>query len=66
MDEHGTAAAGHARPGVVVDFDDHVVEAVATLEPVAWFIGRAPEVPVIAAVGGILAPGIARADPPRR
>ncbi len=62
MDEDGAAAASHARLRVVVDFDDHVVEAVATAEPVAWFIGRAPEGLVIAPVVGVLAPGIVRAD----
>ena len=62
MDENGAAAAGHARPGIVVDFDDYVVEAVAAAEPVAWFIGRAPEAVVIAPVVRVLAPGIVRAD----
>ena len=62
VDENGAAAAGHARPGVVVDFDDHVVEAVAAAQPVAWFIGRAPEGLVVAPVVRVLAPGIVRAD----
>ena len=43
MDEHGAAAPGHARPRVVVDFDDQIVEAVVPAKPIAWFIGRPPE-----------------------
>ena len=62
MEEDGAAAAGHPRPGVVVDLDDDVVEAVVAPEPVAWFIGRAPERPVVAPVVRVLAPGIVRAD----
>ena len=52
VDEYGAAAAGDARPGVVVDFDDQIVEVVGAAEPVAWFIGRAPERSVVAPVGG--------------
>src|SRR5580692_11218736 len=36
--------------------------AVAAAQPVAWFIGRAPEGLVVAPVVRILAPGIVRAD----
>ena len=66
MDEHGAAAAGHARPGVVVDFDDQIVETVVPAQPIAWFIGRPAEGSVIAAVRRILAPGIVAADPTHR
>ena len=59
MDEHGAAPAGDAGPRVVVDFDEEVVEVVVAPEPVAWFIGRAPERPVVAPVGRVLAPGVA-------
>lgn len=58
MDENGAAAAGHARPGIVVDFNDHVVEVVVPAQPVAWFIGRATERAIVAAVARILAPRI--------
>ena len=43
MDEHGAAAAGDARPRVVVDLDNQIVETVVAPEPVAWFIGRPAE-----------------------
>jgi len=46
----------------MVDFDDEIVEAVLPPEPVAWFIGRAVERPVITPVGRILAPGYVAAD----
>lgn len=62
MDENSAAAAGHARPGVVVDFDDHVVEVIVSAKPVAWFIGRPPEGLVVAPVVRVLAPGIVRPD----
>ena len=35
MDEHRAAAAGDARPGVVVELDDEVVEMVGAPQPVA-------------------------------
>jgi len=58
MDKHGAAAAGHARSGIVVDFDDQVVETVVPPEPVAWFIGRPAEEAIIASIRGVLAPGV--------
>ena len=57
MDEHRAAAPSHPRAGVVVDFDDEIVQVVLPPEPVAWFSGRAAEGPVVAPVSGILAPG---------
>ena len=62
VDEYRAAAAGDAGPGIVVDLDDQVVEPVVTAEPVAWFIGRAPERPVIAPIRRVLAPGVVRRD----
>src|SRR5436853_7918709 len=49
MQEHSAAAPGDAGPGVVVDLDDDVVEAVVAPEPVAWFIGRAAKWTIVAA-----------------
>jgi hypothetical protein len=66
MDKDGAAAAGNARPRVVVDLDNEVVEAVVPAQPVAWFIGRALERPVVAAVCRIFAPGIAGTDSANR
>ena len=66
MHEHRAAAAGDARAGVVVELDDEVVEAVVAPEPVAWFIGRPPERPIVAPVGRVFAPGQRRIDAPRR
>ena len=66
MNEHGAAVARHARAGIVVDFDDQIVETVVPLQPIAWFIGRPPEGSVIAAFRGVLAPGIVATDPAHR
>jgi hypothetical protein len=66
VDEHGAAAKSHARPRVVIDLDQHVVEAVGPQQAVAWFIGRSAEWPVVAAVVRVLAPGVVRADAPYR
>src|SRR5262245_25833600 len=65
MEEHGAAATCHPGTHVVIDLDDEVVEAIIAPEAIAWFIGRPPERPVVAAVGGIFAPGDVRVDPPR-
>lgn len=66
MDKHGAAPAGHARPSIMVDFDNQIVEAVVAAQPVAWFIGRPAERLVIAAIQGVLAPGIVAPDPAHR
>jgi hypothetical protein len=66
MDKYSTPASGNSGPRVVVEFDDDVVEMVHPAQAVAWFIGRAKEGPVVAAVGRILAPGVSRSDPPDR
>jgi hypothetical protein len=66
VNEHRAAAAGDSGPRIVVDLDNQIVETVGAAEPVAWFSGRAPEGPVIAAIRGILAPGEVGRDPPHR
>jgi hypothetical protein len=64
VNEHRTAAAGDAGPGIVVDLDNQVVKPVGAAKPVAWFTGRAPERPIVAAIPWILAPCEVRPDPP--
>jgi len=66
MNEYSAAVAGNARPGVMVDFDDQIVESIGALEPVPWFIGRPPERAVIASVRGVFAPGVVHRDSPDR
>ena len=63
MNEDRTAKPSDSRTGIVVDLDNQVVEAVLAPQPVAWFIGRAPEGPVVAAVAWIFAPGVVGAYP---
>src|SRR5262245_22884661 len=62
MQEHRAASARNPGPGIVIHLDDDVIQAVVAPEPVAWFIGRTPEWPVIAAVAGVLAPGHVAVD----
>ena len=57
MQEYCAAPARDAGPGIVVDFDDAVVEMVLAPKPVTGFIGGAPERPVVAPVRGIFTPG---------
>ena len=38
MQEHGAAAAGYPWAGVVIDFDDEIVEMVLARQPVAGLI----------------------------
>ena len=66
MNENRAAATGDPGPRVVVDLDEHVVEAVAAPKPVAWFIGRPREGAVVAPVGWVFAPGVVAADPADR
>ncbi len=62
VNEHGAAAAGDARPGVMVDLDDDVVERVGAGEAVAGGAGRKPDRAVVAAVPRVLAPAVRRTD----
>ena len=66
MQEHGAAPARHPRTSIVVDLDHDIVEVVLAPQPVAWFIRRALERPVVAPVRRILAPGDRRVDPALR
>ena len=62
MDEDGAAAAGDPWPVVVIDLDDQIVEVVVSLQPVARLARAATDRAVVAAIGRVLAPGIARSD----
>src|SRR4249919_2133647 len=66
MPEYSAAVAGNPRPSVVVNFDNEIVEAVGAPQPVAWFIGRPVEGPVIPPIGRVFAPGVVGPDPPDR
>ena len=61
MDEHGAAPPGHARPRVVVDFHNDIIEMVISVKAVARRTGPAFDRAVVVAVGGILRPGVVRA-----
>ena len=63
MDKDGAPASGNARPVIVIDLDDEVVETVGALEVVAGLAGRAADRTVVAAVGRVLAPGVVVANP---
>jgi hypothetical protein len=66
MQEYSAAATSDAWPRILVDFDDEIVEAVGSQQPVAWFIGRPAEWPVVAPIGRVFTPGIVRPDAPHR
>ncbi len=66
MQEYSAAVARNARPSVVVNFDNEIIEAIGTPQPVAWFIGRPVEGPVVSSIGRVFAPGVFRPDPPDR
>jgi len=66
MDEHGAAAAGDARPCVVVNLHHEVIEMILPPQPIARRSIGTPNWPVVAPVGRVLAPGVRRADPSHR
>src|ERR1700761_4211435 len=66
MDEDGTATPGNARPGILVDLDDYIVEPVSTPQPVAGLLRRPPERLVVAAISRVLTPGVGGRDPADR
>ena len=65
MNEHGAAAARHARPRVVVDLDDEVVEIILAFQPIGigmlWYLDWS----VVVTIGGVLTPAVLRANPLR-
>src|SRR5215470_18107235 len=63
MDEDRAPPASHPWPGVVIDFDNDVVEAVLAPEPIAWFSGRPAEWTIVSPILRIFAPGVGWADP---
>jgi hypothetical protein len=66
MDEHSAAAPRNTRAGVVIDLDDDVVQAILAPKPIAWFIGRPMERPIVAAVLRVFAPRICGSNRPGR
>src|ERR1700687_1682454 len=66
MQEYCAAMARNARPSVVVSFDNEIIEAIGTPQPVAWFIGRPVEGPVVSCTARFSAPGASGPDPPDR
>src|ERR1043165_5008317 len=66
MYKDGAAAAGNARPGVVVDLDEEVVEIVGTRQPVGLGARRQLERPIVTPVAWVLAPAVIGGDAPRR
>ena len=57
MQEHRAAAAGDARPRVVIDFDNEIVEMILAREAVAVLVQGEPQRPIVMTVD-ILAPGV--------
>ena len=66
VDENSAAAAGDARPSIVVDFDDEIVEAVVAAQAVAWFSGRPLVGVVVTPIVRVLAPSVVSGDPANR
>ena len=66
MDEDGAAASPQPRPGIVIDLDDKIVKCIRTPQPVPGRPVGEPDRPVAAAIGRILAPGVAAAGAAHR
>lgn len=66
MNEDSAAASGYARPGVVIELDDKVVEMIVAPEPVARLSGGPDDMAVIRPVGRVFTPRVTRVDWARR
>src|SRR5262245_30946919 len=64
MQEHGAAAPGDPRAGVVVDLDNEIVEVVVTRQAVAARPALQANRLVVVPVGRVFAPGILGTDRP--
>lgn len=56
--ENSTPATGDARLGVVIDFNDEVVEVVVPRQPIAGLSAVEPDGAVVVPVSGVFRPGV--------
>src|SRR5262249_55498881 len=66
MNEHRAPAIGDARPRIVLELDDQVVQVIVAPKPVPWRLGRKSYGPIVAAVSGVFTPGVIPADRAQR
>jgi hypothetical protein len=66
MNEDGAAAPFHPRPAIVIDLHHEIVEGIGAPQAVPGVPVGAPDRPVVATVGGILAPGVAATNAAHR
>jgi hypothetical protein len=66
MQEHGAAAPGDARAGIMIDLDDEVVEVILARQPVAGLVVVQPDRLVVVTIVRIFAPGVSGPDRLRR
>jgi hypothetical protein len=58
MQEYGAATAGYPWPGVVIDFDDEIVEVILARQPVAGLVADQADRLIVMAVPRVLAPRV--------
>src|SRR6187402_2669008 len=66
MQEYRATATGYPGPCVVVDFNNEIIKMVLPAQPVPGCARGHMDRPIIAAVAGVLAPGIGGGDTPNR
>ena len=66
MQEHGAAPPCDARPGIVVDLDDEIVEMILPRQTITILAGQALDRAVVVPIGGIFRPSVGRTDRPDR
>jgi len=66
VNEHRTPAPSHPGPDIMIDFDEEVVESIATPKPVAWFIGRPGDGTIVIPICGLFTPGGSLRNAPGR
>ena len=62
MDEDGASAPGHARPGIVIDFDHEIIEVIGAPQAITGGVRLAANRMIVAAITRILAPCVLDAD----
>src|SRR4051794_30342112 len=66
MQEHGAAASSYSWTGVVIDFDDEIIEMVLARQPVAGLVADQTDGLIVVTVPRVLAPGVFGPDRPDR
>src|SRR5580704_2464643 len=66
VDEHRASKPGDARPCIVIDLDDKIIEMIRAPQAIAGCVGRAADWAIVGTVAGVFTPGVVRRNSANR